>query len=60
MTSEPKPGAAIIGMAAAMPKARDLGQFWGRLLRGIECFDTVPEDRWDKTLFFDADPKADE
>jgi acyl transferase domain-containing protein/NADP-dependent 3-hydroxy acid dehydrogenase YdfG len=39
-----------------MPRSRDLAQFWGNLLRGVTCFETVPADRWDRTVFYDADP----
>ena len=49
---------AIIGMAAVMPGAGDLGTFWSNTLRGFDAITEVPPDRWDWRPYYDPDPKA--
>ena len=49
---------AIIGMAAIMPGAGDVGTFWRNTLGGVDAITEIPADRWDWRLYYDADPKA--
>ncbi|HEX7308001.1 SDR family NAD(P)-dependent oxidoreductase [Lentzea sp.] len=37
---------AIIGMAAIMPGARDVAEFWANVLAGTDSITEVPPDRW--------------
>jgi acyl transferase domain-containing protein/thioesterase domain-containing protein/aryl carrier-like protein len=55
--SEPTEGSeiAIIGMAGRYPGAKDLQEFWSNLREGRDCITEIPEDRWDHSLYFDAD-----
>ena len=49
---------AIIGMAAVVPGAGDVRRFWENTLRERDAIREVPGDRWDASLYFNADPKA--
>ncbi|MGZ3146221.1 beta-ketoacyl synthase N-terminal-like domain-containing protein [Lentzea chajnantorensis] len=37
---------AIVGMAAIMPGARDVAEFWANVLAGTDSITEVPPDRW--------------
>ncbi|MEV6239281.1 SDR family NAD(P)-dependent oxidoreductase [Lentzea sp. NPDC051838] len=37
---------AIVGMAAIMPGAKDVAEFWANILRGTDSVTEIPEDRW--------------
>ncbi|SNR54206.1 polyketide-type polyunsaturated fatty acid synthase PfaA [Tistlia consotensis] len=39
-----------------MPEAADLAAFWTNILRGVDCIRELPEGRWRRDLYFDADP----
>ncbi|MBY0088466.1 non-ribosomal peptide synthetase [Brevibacillus brevis] len=61
-TSETKPAndaldIAIIGVSGRYPKARNMSEFWRNLRDGKDCVTEIPEERWDHSLFFDADKK---
>ncbi|MCX2947169.1 type I polyketide synthase [Lentzea sp. NEAU-D7] len=44
---EPEPlDVAIIGMAAIMPGARDVAEFWANVLAGTDSITEIPPDRW--------------
>ncbi|SEQ18872.1 Acyl transferase domain-containing protein [Lentzea albida] len=46
-TVEPEPlDVAIVGMAAIMPGARDVAEFWANVLAGTDSVTEVPPDRW--------------
>lgn len=45
-----KPAYAIVGMAARMPGARDLDQFWNNLVEGVESIRFFDRDELDRTL----------
>ncbi|GHH33688.1 polyketide synthase [Lentzea cavernae] len=46
-TSEAKPlDVAIVGMAAIMPGARDVAEFWANVLAGTDSITEIPPDRW--------------
>ncbi|WP_112267641.1 type I polyketide synthase [Lentzea terrae] len=37
---------AIVGMAAIMPGARDVAEFWANVLNGTDSVTEIPPDRW--------------
>ncbi|MDT7790412.1 MAG: hypothetical protein QOF58_8831 [Pseudonocardiales bacterium] len=37
---------AIVGMAAIMPGAKDVAEFWANILKGTDSVTEIPEDRW--------------
>jgi len=37
---------AIVGMAAIMPGARDVAEFWANVLAGTDSIPEIPPDRW--------------
>ncbi|WP_245982487.1 type I polyketide synthase [Lentzea flaviverrucosa] len=37
---------AIVGMAAIMPGARDVAEFWANVLAGTDSITEIPPDRW--------------
>ncbi|GGU57945.1 polyketide synthase [Lentzea flava] len=37
---------AIVGMAAIMPGARDVAEFWANILNGTDSVTEIPPDRW--------------
>jgi acyl transferase domain-containing protein len=47
---------AIVGLAALMPQARNLGEFWQHILRGSDCSSDVPPTRWRTEDYYDPDP----
>jgi len=49
---------AVVGMASVVPAAADVRTFWQNTLRGHDAISEVPADRWDWSLYYDADPKA--
>ena len=36
---------AIVGMAAVMPKAENIKEYWNNLLNGVDCIGNMPEKR---------------
>ncbi|MDF4004937.1 SDR family NAD(P)-dependent oxidoreductase, partial [Luteibacter sp. PPL552] len=49
---------AIVGVAGRYPQAENLAQFWANLSAGRDSITEIPGDRWDHTLYFDADRNA--
>ncbi|WP_218081137.1 type I polyketide synthase [Anthocerotibacter panamensis] len=49
---------AIVGMAALFAQARTLEEYWGNILKGIDCITDVPPSRWNIDDYYDPDPKA--
>lgn len=45
---------AIIGMACIYPGAKDVEEFWSNILAGKDCVTEVPDERWNKDLYYDA------
>ncbi|WP_231114754.1 type I polyketide synthase [Lentzea aerocolonigenes] len=37
---------AIVGMAAIMPGAKDVAEFWANILKGTDSVTEIPQDRW--------------
>lgn len=54
-TVEKRRDIAIIGLAGQYPKARNINEFWDNLCKGENCVTEVPGNRWDHSLYFDAD-----
>lgn len=48
---------AIVGLHGLFPGSESLADFWHNLREGRELIRLVPEDRWDWTNFYDADPE---
>jgi acyl transferase domain-containing protein/NAD(P)H-dependent flavin oxidoreductase YrpB (nitropropane dioxygenase family) len=49
---------AIIGMSCLFPKAGDLQTYWENILTKVNAIREIPEDRWNWSRYFDADPQA--
>ena len=49
---------AIVGVGAILPDAPDVPTFWDNVRNGRYSIRETPADRWDSTLYYDADPKA--
>ncbi|MBK8267114.1 MAG: hypothetical protein IPK83_01935 [Planctomycetes bacterium] len=65
MNSKPDPSKdalqtpiAIIGMGCIFPTARNLTEFWRTLRTGRDGITEVPPSHWNKSDYFDPDPKA--
>jgi acyl transferase domain-containing protein len=48
---------AIVGMAAIMPKAPELADFWSNIVKGVDCITEVPPERWNAGIFYDPASK---
>lgn len=46
---------AVIGMAGSYPQASNINKYWNNLLDGVDCITEIPNERWDKTAYFDAE-----
>ena len=46
---------AIIGLSGRYPQAENLQEFWKNLSEGVDCITEIPSDRWDHSLYYDAD-----
>ena len=46
---------AIVGMAAVMPGAADLDEFWRNVVEGVNSITEVPAERWDTDSYFDPE-----
>ena len=49
---------AIIGMAAILPGATDISEYWDNILNGANCIIDIPEGYWVIDDFYDPDPAA--
>jgi len=49
---------AIIGMSARFPGAANLNEFWQNLVTGSNQIVEIPENRWNLSDFYDANPQA--
>ncbi|HXH40758.1 MAG TPA: SDR family NAD(P)-dependent oxidoreductase [Thermoanaerobaculia bacterium] len=41
---------AIVGMAGRYPKAKNPGELWDNLARGLDCIEEMPADRYERRL----------
>ncbi len=46
---------AIIGLSGRYPQSRTIQEFWHNLRSGKNCITEIPPERWDHSLYFDAD-----
>ncbi|MBS1661768.1 MAG: acyltransferase domain-containing protein, partial [Bacteroidetes bacterium] len=44
---------AVIGMACIYPGARNIEEYWRNIILGKDCITEVPDERWNKDLYFD-------
>ncbi|WP_321493743.1 polyketide synthase [uncultured Desulfobacter sp.] len=49
---------AVVGMGCVFPDAHDTETFWQNILDKKYSISEVPDNRWEKTLYYDPDPKA--
>ncbi|MBO86165.1 MAG: hypothetical protein CL927_12470, partial [Deltaproteobacteria bacterium] len=54
LSGRPEP-IAIIGLGCRLPGAQSVSDFWQLVLDGRSAIDEVPHERWNPTLFWDAD-----
>lgn len=45
---------AVIGMACIYPGARNIEEYWRNIISGKDCITEVPDERWNKELYYDA------
>ncbi|HRL21271.1 MAG TPA: amino acid adenylation domain-containing protein [Alcaligenes sp.] len=54
--AQPTPsGIAVVGMAGRYPQSWDLDALWDNLRAAKDCITEIPPERWDHSLYFDAD-----
>ena len=63
MSGGPDPDApavpiAVVGLAALMPGARDVAEFWHNIVTGRDLITEVPPGRWPAEGFYDPDPST--
>ncbi|MGB3636995.1 MAG: beta-ketoacyl synthase N-terminal-like domain-containing protein [Rivularia sp. (in: cyanobacteria)] len=49
---------AIIGMGSLFPQAKNLQEYWEKIVAGVDCITDVPASRWNVEDYYDPDPKA--
>jgi polyketide-type polyunsaturated fatty acid synthase PfaA len=49
---------AIIGMASIFPQAKNLQEYWNKIVTKVDCITDVPLSRWNPEEYYDPDPKA--
>ncbi|MCE7003554.1 SDR family oxidoreductase [Kibdelosporangium philippinense] len=47
---------AIVGMAAMLPGASDVAEYWANIVSGVDAISEVPAERWNPELYKDATP----
>lgn len=48
---------AVVGMAGIFPGAKNLEEYWKNIITGKNCITEVPDERWNKELFFNPDTR---
>lgn len=48
-------GVAIVGMACIYPGAKNIEEYWRNILLGKDSVTEIPDERWNKELYFDPD-----
>ncbi len=61
----PKPKAApldiaIVGMSCIYPDAQDVDAFWSNIVSGKDAVTEVPDERWNKELYYHPNPSTGE
>lgn len=51
-------GVAIIGMACIFPGAKNIEEYWRNIILGNDLVTEVPDERWNKDLYYDPAPDA--
>lgn len=51
---------AIVGMACIFPEAKNLEEYWRNIILGKDCVTEVPDERWNKALYYDPTSTADD
>ncbi|WP_257667609.1 type I polyketide synthase [Parapedobacter tibetensis] len=46
---------AIVGMACIYPGASNMDEFWTNVLLAKDCITEVPDERWNKAVYYDPD-----
>ncbi len=49
---------AIVGMGSLFPQAKNLQEYWEKIIAGADCITDVPASRWNVEDYYDPDPKA--
>ena len=49
---------AVVGMGCVFPDAHDTDAFWQNILDKKYSISKVPDNRWEESLYYDPDPKA--
>jgi polyketide-type polyunsaturated fatty acid synthase PfaA len=49
---------AIIGMASIFPEAKNLQEYWDKIVKKVDCITDVPLSRWNPEDYYDPDPKT--
>jgi acyl transferase domain-containing protein len=49
---------AVVGMASIFPQAKDLQEYWEKIIQKVDCITDVPATHWDVEAHYDPDPKA--
>lgn len=49
---------AIVGMAALLPGANDVEEYWRNILAKVDSVTEVPRERWDPELYFDPNSRG--
>jgi acyl transferase domain-containing protein/NAD(P)H-dependent flavin oxidoreductase YrpB (nitropropane dioxygenase family)/NAD(P)-dependent dehydrogenase (short-subunit alcohol dehydrogenase family) len=51
---------AIVGMACIFPEAKNIEEYWRNIILGKDCVTEVPDERWNKELYYDPASTADD
>lgn len=49
---------AIVGMACVYPDAHNKEEFWSNILQGKDCISEVPDERWNKAVYYDPEARG--
>ena len=51
---------AIVGLGGIFPNANNVQDFWSNIINQKDCIRDIPEDRWNKYMYYDPDPLKDD
>ena len=49
---------AIVGIGSLFPQAKNVREYWEKIIAGEDCITDVPSSRWNIDDYYDPDPKA--